>query len=60
VALVPQSDCFARLGAEGLPGALSVLRGRGPLMLVVAAAMIAFGLILDQVERPILSAFKRD
>jgi H+-transporting ATPase len=31
-----------------------------PLMLVVAAATIAFALILDQVKRPILSAFKTE
>ena len=31
-----------------------------PLMLVVAAATIAFALILDQVKRPILAAFKTE
>jgi hypothetical protein len=31
-----------------------------PLMLAVAAAAIAFALILDQVKRPILSAFKTE
>lgn len=31
-----------------------------PLMLVVAAATIAFALTLDQVKRPILSAFKTE
>jgi H+-transporting ATPase len=30
------------------------------LMLVVAAATIAFALILDQIKRPILSAFKTE
>jgi hypothetical protein len=31
-----------------------------PLMLVVAAATIAFALILDQVKQPILSALKTE